>query len=149
MTDVIVQLPENGSEDGRFFETLPASYSGFSTDQDYDEDYAPLLSSYGAIKCRFGRVGETIAVYLNSTHVKCVTPSMSESPQDIHRETVVFSLAMNGLSFDEDTSSLEYTFVGTGSMIGMKWVVIAILCLAPCVAGFIYFSQSAAMSFSF
>ena len=108
-----------------------------------------MLASLGAIKCRFGRVGETIAVFLNTTHVKCVTPSMIEAPEDVHRETVVFSLSMNGMTFDDDTSSLEYTFVGTGNLIGLKGIVIAILLLAPCAAGFIYFSQSAAMSFSF
>jgi len=99
-----------------------------------------MLASLGAIKCRFGRVGETIAVFLNTTHVKCVTPSMIEAPEDVHRETVVFSLSMNGMTFDDDTSSLEYTFVGTGNMIGLKGIVIAILLLAPCAAGFIYFS---------
>lgn len=123
--------------------------AGIATDTDYDEDYAPLLSSYGAIKCRFGRFGETVAVFLNETHVKCVTPTTSEAPEDIYRETVVFSIAMNGYNYDDDTSPLEYTFVGTGSPIGIKGVVLCILLCAPLVAGFVYFSQSASMSMSF
>lgn len=131
-----------------FFEPLPNSMAGIATDTDYDEDYAPLLSSYGAIKCRFGRWGETVAVYLNETHVKCVTPSTSDDPEDVYRETVTFSLAMNGYNFDDDVSPLEYTFVGTGSWIGMAGVVLVIFVCAPLLAGCIYFTQSASMSFS-
>jgi len=122
--------------------------AGIATDMDYDEDYAPLLSSYGAIKCRFGRFGETVAVFLNETHVKCMSPATSEAPEDIYRETVVFSLAMNGYNYDDDTSPLEYTFVGTGSFIGIKGVVLVILLCAPLFAGLIYFTQSASMSIS-
>merc|ERR1712183_261886 len=115
-----------GKKDNVFFEPLPNSMAGIATDTDYDEDYAPLLTSYGAIKCRFGRWGETVAVYLNETHVKCVTPSTSDEPEDVYRETVTFSLAMNGYNFDDDVSPLEYTFVGTGSWIGMAGVVLVI-----------------------
>jgi hypothetical protein len=56
------------------------------------------LSSGGlsAIKCKFGRFGESTAVIINSTTIKCTTPPTDESPDSIYKETVTISVAMNG-----------------------------------------------------
>lgn len=67
------------------------------------------------IKCKFGRFGETLAVYVNETSVKCVTPSVLDDPEDIYRETVDFSIAMNGYDYDYDAISKDFTFIGTGA----------------------------------
>jgi hypothetical protein len=71
MTEVFVIIenaeldPEQQHDDNVFFEPLPNSMAGISTDTDFEEDYAPLLSSMGAIKCRFGHYGESLAAYVN------------------------------------------------------------------------------------
>jgi hypothetical protein len=33
---------------------------------------------------------------MNSTTVKCTTPATEESPENVYRETVIVSVAMNG-----------------------------------------------------
>jgi len=77
LTEVMVQISreqDDTKKDNVFFEPLPNSMVGTDAEGEHDDDYAPLMASYGAIKCRFGRFGETVAVFLNTTHVKCVTP---------------------------------------------------------------------------
>jgi hypothetical protein len=82
------------------------------------------------MKCRFGRFGESTAVIVNETHVKCTTPPTDEPADSIYRETVIVSLAMNGQDFMEDTSNVEFTFIGTAPYISFLTIVIALLALA-------------------
>jgi hypothetical protein len=96
----------------------------------------------GAIKCRFGHYGDSIASYINATAVKCVTPAVPDDPEDIYRDTVIFSLAMNGYDFDTDESELNFTFIGTGSYIGLGGVVLFIILLGPLIAAFVLFINS-------
>jgi hypothetical protein len=145
MTEVYVIIdneeldPQQSHNDNVFFEPLPNSMAGISTDTDFEEDYAPLLASMGAIKCKFGHYGESIAAYVNQTHVKCVTPAVSDDPEDIYRDTVIFSLAMNGYDFDSEESELEFTFVGTGSYFGMGGIVLLIILCGPLIAAAVVF----------
>lgn len=123
-----------------FFDPLPESAWALAGEAEVDDDQ-PMMASYGGLRCRFGRFGETVAVYLNETHVKCMTPSVPDDPADIYRETVTFSVAMNGYDFMEDSSELEFTFIGTGSPFKLGGLVILILLCAPLIAGCVVYSN--------
>jgi hypothetical protein len=38
-----------------------------------------------------------------------------DDPEDIYRETVDFTIAMNGYDYDYDAISKDFTFIGTGA----------------------------------
>lgn len=83
-----------------------------------------------------------MGMFVNKTTIKCVTPSIAEDPEDIWRETVRLTVALNGQDFDEENSELEITFVGTGStlsfwpyvvgtlLIGLLLVALFVFCTA-------------------
>ncbi len=50
--------------------------------------------------------------------IKCITPVVEDEPDSIYREIVKLTVAMNGVDHEEQTSELEFTFVGTGSYLG-------------------------------
>lgn len=60
---------------------------------------------------------------MNKTTILCLTPNIQDDPADISQETVVLTVAMNGVDFNEDYSDLEFIFEGTGGSIS-TWVVI-------------------------
>jgi hypothetical protein len=83
------------------------------------------------MRCRFGRFGETNAVFVNSTTIKCTTPPVGDdTPDSIYRETVILSVAMNGQDFEEDATSTEFTFVGTAPYISFATIVMTLLAIA-------------------
>lgn len=82
-----------------------------------------------AIKCKFGRFGESTAVLINSTAIKCTTPPTDESPDSIYRETVIISVALNGQDFLESTSEIEFTFIGTAPYISFATIVLTLLAI--------------------
>lgn len=69
-------------EESEFWEPTPTSGKG-------------ALGQYG-IECKFGRFGVGLGMFVNKTTIKCVTPSISEDPEDIWRETVRLTVALNG-----------------------------------------------------
>jgi hypothetical protein len=70
-----------------------------------DEESSGLSSgNQGGIMCQFGRFGETQAIYINETVIKCVTPAVEDDPDSIYRETVKLTVAMNGQDYDDETS---------------------------------------------
>jgi len=75
------------------------------------------------MKCKFGRFGPSIATYINKTTILCLTPNIQEDPSDISEETVEVTVALNGIDFNDDYSSVEFVFVGTGGSIS-TWVII-------------------------
>jgi len=82
------------------------------------------------MRCKFGRFGESNAVFVNATTVKCTTPPTDDSPDSIYREVVKFSLAMNGQDFMEDSSEIDFTAVGTAPYISFATVVLTLLAVA-------------------
>lgn len=79
---------------------------------------------------------------MNSTALKCVTPSVTDDPEDIYREKVKFSLAMNGFDFDDDTSTNDFTFVGTGYSLGLLPQILGILLIGVVIVAVIVFIQN-------
>lgn len=96
------------------------------------------------IKCKFGRFGETIAVFVNETTVKCLTPSLLENPEDIYREKVVFSVSMNGYDYPYEINSFAFLFVGTGNWINLGPILVGIFLFGILVGAFILFVQKMA-----
>ena len=81
-----------------------------------------LNEQYG-IKCKFGRFGSSSATFINKTTILCLTPSISEDPSEISTETVEVSVAMNGVDYNDEDSTLNFQFNGTGGAIS-TWVII-------------------------
>lgn len=82
--------PSQGA-DNFFFEPFPSEagqYDLESSGSDEASEVAAALLMGNHIKCKFGRFGETLAVYVNQTAIKCVTPSVLDEPEDVYRETV-------------------------------------------------------------
>jgi len=61
-------------------------------------------ADYG-IYCKFGKYGATPGVIVNSTLIKCVTPTIRESPESLDKDTVVLSVALNGQNYNEYESA--------------------------------------------
>lgn len=122
----IAEILVIADENSEFFEPAPASKGA--------------LGQYG-IECKFGRFGVGLGMYVNKTAIRCVTPSIQEDPEDIWRETIKLTVALNGQDFDEDSSDIDITFVGTGSTLSFWPYVLGTLLLGLLlVAIFVYCS---------
>mmetsp|Transcript_9900 Transcript_9900/g.16638 ORF Transcript_9900/g.16638 Transcript_9900/m.16638 type:complete len:203 (-) Transcript_9900:105-713(-) len=122
------------AEDSEFFEPMAqiqmaqvTEVSEEDTEQPQKQATAEQLSP---MKCKFGRFGETNAVFLNTSAIKCTTPPTDEPADSIYRETVTFSVAMNGMDFEEDKSEVYFTFVGTAPYISFATIVMTLLAIA-------------------
>jgi hypothetical protein len=124
-----------------FFEPYPGQLSKFETgtSNDPQANLAASLLQESTFYCRFGRFGDTPAIYVNETTVKCLTPYILESPADIYREKVTFSLSLNG--YDEEITGYEFTFVGTAPWISMSSIIITIFILGLVIFAFIWLVQ--------
>lgn len=94
--------------------------------------------NYEPILCRFGRFGTTEAIYVDSTHISCVTPSIKDD-SDIGYEEVYLEVALNGQDFVQK-EEVTYTFEGpdAGSMIFVYLLIfLFLLVLLILLAGFI------------
>lgn len=117
----------------------------FDTSDALDSDSQMFTTTASRIKCKFGRFGETTGVYVNSTAVKCANPSMSITPDQMASETIQFQLTMNGLDYDIDQTSLQFTFVGTGSDFGLGPTFVLIIMASLLIAAMIYVVQEATL----
>ncbi len=95
----------------------------------------------GGIMCKFGRFGETQGIYINETLIKCATPAVEDDPDSIYRETVKLTVAMNGQDFEEISSQIDFTFIGTGTylvfwpfIVGALLIGLLIVALVVCCA---------------
>lgn len=71
-----------------------------------------------------------------------MTPSVTDDPEDIYREKVKFTLAMNGFDFDDETSTNDFTFVGTGYSLGLLPQILGILLIGVLIVAGIVFIQN-------
>jgi len=86
VTDVLVYADEAS---GDFFDPIMVNNAG---------------NFLNPIMCKFGRFGETEAIFINEKVIKCRTPSVDEDPASIYREEILITVAMNGKDFDEEHS---------------------------------------------
>ena len=119
----------SAAEDSEFFEPMPLAPLDMS-DEDYADPDESRPATLSAIRCRFGRFGETNAVFLNSTMIKCTTPTGDDPPDSIYRETVILSVAMNGQDFEEDSTYTEFTFIGTAPYISFATIIMTLFAIA-------------------
>lgn len=96
------------------------------------------------IMCKFGVYGVTQGTLMNSTLIKCPTPTDSEKPENIDLSYAIVSVALNSQNFNENDSHCELAFTGTGTTSSFwPWVIalllilmiliFAILCIAAIV----------------
>jgi hypothetical protein len=79
-------------EDNGFWQPIP------NTEGVQSDDYG--------IKCKFGRFGNSAGTYINKTTILCLTPAIQDEPEDINEETIVLTVAMNGVDFNDDFSEV-------------------------------------------
>lgn len=93
----------------------------------------------GGVSCSFGSFGTSMGMYINSTHMLCLSPHINGYAEDYSRHTETLAIAFNGQDFNEDRSYASVTFVGTGSGMGwiFRYIFTAVLVIALIVA--IYF----------
>lgn len=144
ITEIVATI-YSADDNNVFFEPFPAEAGKFDLETIENEAVSTvatglLMGNY--IKCKFGRFGETIAVYLNQTTLKCVSPSVLDEPDSIYEEKVQFSIAMNGYDYDYDANNFEFTFVGTGSVLGFCLQTLVILLLGILLIAVIMFVQN-------
>jgi hypothetical protein len=128
-------------ENSQFFEPLPGVSKSGIEEESEERGMLTMASQLGGITCQFGRFGETQAVYVNATTIKCISPAIEEDPDSIYRETVKITVAMNGVDHEADSSELEFTFIGTGTylvfwpfLVGALLIGLLIVALILCSA---------------
>ena len=96
----------------------------------------------GGVSCSFGSFGTAMGMYVNSTHMLCLSPHIQGYADDYSVHTETLAIAFNGQDFSEDRSYAKVTFLGTGSGMGwiFKYVFTAVLVIALIIA--IYFVVS-------
>lgn len=151
ITEVLVTIDPSSGPSNVFFEPFPSEAGKFdlsNSGSDEASEVAAALLMGNHIKCKFGRFGETLAVFVNETSIKCVTPSVLDEPDDVYRELVTFSIAMNGYDYDFEVNSFDFTFVGTGSYFGLGPAILGILLVGVVLIAFILFTQNYYQSLS-
>lgn len=123
ITEVYITTAE-GSE---FFEPMPPSPT---SENGTVVTTSSASSSLGAMKCKFGRFGEATAIFLNSSCIKCTTPPYDDSPDTIYRETVPVAVALNGQDFAEESSNIEFTFLGTAPYVSFAAILLTLAAIA-------------------
>ena len=133
ISEVLVWADENS----QFFEPVPVNKFTESS----EIGFIGVGNGLGGITCQFGRFGETQAIFINETVIKCVTPAVEDDPDSIYRETVKLTIALNGVDHDEESSQIDFTFVGTGTylvlwpfLIGALLIGLLIIALIVCCA---------------
>jgi hypothetical protein len=126
----IVAVTLTSSDETEFFDPVSVQPLPSESDDANGVVSTGRQTTLSPLKCKFGRFGETVGVFVNSTAVKCTTPPTDEPPDSIYREEVLVSVALNGQDFLEDTSEAEFTFVGTAPYISFVTVLMIIIAIA-------------------
>lgn len=128
-------------ENSFFFEPLPSVTRSGVEEEVEERGLLVLANQLSGITCQFGRFGETQAIYVNETTIKCVTPMFEDDPDSIYRETVKLTVAMNGVDHEDQNSEIEFTFVGTGTylvfwpfLVGALLIGLLIVAVILCTA---------------
>lgn len=97
----ITEVYVTAAEDSEFFEPMPLTPLTLNSQElaADPEEATARPGALSAMRCKFGRFGETSAVFVNSTTIKCTTPPADDLPDSIYKETVLLTVALNGLDF--------------------------------------------------
>lgn len=126
----VAEVYITAAEDSEFFEPMPLAPMKSSDDEETDADASAAPAPLSAMRCKFGRFGETNAVVINATTIKCTTPPGDDPPDSIYRETVILSVSMNGQDFEEENAGTEFTFVGTAPYISFATIIMTLFAIA-------------------
>ena len=66
----------------------------------------PDYQGPSGVKCIFGKFGSSLGMFINSTTVLCLSPTISDRPEDFATESVFVGVAMNGQDFETDSSNV-------------------------------------------
>jgi hypothetical protein len=97
----------------------------------------PDYQGPSSVKCAFGKFGSSLGMYINSTTVLCLSPTISDRPEDFATETVFVGVAMNGQDFETETSSVQVTFVGTGDSSAIWHFLASLLLFSLMILGIV------------
>lgn len=97
----------------------------------------PDYQGPGGVKCVFGKFGSSLGMYINSTTVLCLSPTISDRPEDFATETVFVGIAMNGQDFETETSSAQVTFIGTGDSSALWHFLASLLLFSLMILGLV------------
>lgn len=147
ITEVMVVLEEDPEKpDNIFFEPSPIHMAQGDMNDDEQEEYMATMGTYSQLKCSFGVFGDSDAVFVNETTIKCLTPSFQEDPEDYSVEEVPFSVSLNGFTFDQDSTDAVFTFEGTGEPMSNLPIVLFIIALGILIAAtIVYFNKKYSM----
>ena len=77
-----------------------------------------------SITCRFGRFGQTQGIWMNSSVIKCFTPTNNDEIDSIYKEGVLLSISQNGQDFDEDNTNTDFTMKGNATYMAFwPWII--------------------------
>ena len=76
-----------------------------------------------------------MGMFINSTTVLCLSPTISDRPEDFATESVFVGVAMNGQDFDNESSNVKVTFIGTGDSSALWHFLASILLFSLMILG--------------
>jgi hypothetical protein len=117
-------------EGSQFFEPIQQIELTQNEQDAEDNEILAPPNEYHGIKCSFGRFGTTTETYVNSSVIICDSPSIADEPDSIYRETVQLTVALNGITFGDEVSELEFTFVGTGTYLSFWPFILGAILIA-------------------
>jgi uncharacterized membrane protein len=68
-----------------------------------------------------------------------LTPNIREAPSDISTETAEVTIAMNGVDYNDDMSTVTVQFVGTGQGMSIMVIIMGALIFALLIISIIVF----------
>jgi hypothetical protein len=74
---------------------------------------------------------------------------VSDDPDDIWRESVKLTVSLNGQDYDEESSEVDFTFVGTGSTLVFWPYVLGTLIIGMLLVAIITFCAASFQQISF
>lgn len=82
------------------------------------------------LRCKFGGFGDSSAVYINETFIKCTTPPYDGDASAIYKEYAPISVAMNGADYGDDVSTADFTFQGGAPFISFVTIILVLAVIA-------------------
>lgn len=141
ITELVLTIDpeEQTSAENVFVQPLPNNMR--MGDFNDDESVGSMMGSMAQIKCNFGRFGETSGFYIDKYHMKCATPAVADSPEDIYQEEIELLVTFNGFDYEETAEvPLYFLFEGTGAPMGLLPVVLLILAIGALIFACIVFA---------
>jgi hypothetical protein len=113
------------AEGSEFFEPM-----AIQPNQEKGTQSVASSNNLSGMRCKFGRLGDASAIYINETFIKCTTPPYDEGADSIYKEYAPISVAMNGVDYADDVSMVEFQFLGTAPYISFVTILLLLAAIA-------------------